>query len=117
MALEDELLAIEEELWTGGPDAYRRWVDEACLVAFAPSGGLMSRDEIAGTVADGPRWRELAIEVEGLHRPVDGVAFLTYRAAAVRGEDERYRARVGSGYVRRGDEWKLTFHQQTPLAE
>lgn len=45
------------------------------------------------------------------------MAFLTYRASAVRGEDVRYRALVSSAYVKRGDAWKLAFHQQTPLPE
>lgn len=115
MALENELLAIEKTLWTGGPDSYRRNLDADCLVAFTEMAGVSSRDQVAGTVSDADRWRELETEVEGVLRPTPEVAMLTYRASAVRGEGERYQALVTSGYVRRDGEWKLMFHQQTPL--
>lgn len=55
------------------------------------------------------------MELDGVLQPADDIAILTYRARADRGEDERYRALVSSGYVRRGGEWKMAFHQQTPL--
>lgn len=116
MTTVEELLPIEKSLWTGGPDAYREHVDEACLLAFTSMAGVSSREEIAGTVADGPRWRDLKIDVQGLVQPAADVALFTYRASAVRGSDDgRYRALVGSGYVRREDGWKLMYHQQTPL--
>ncbi len=114
MELQDELLAIEEELWTGGAGPYREHLDDECLVAFTEMAGVSTREQIAGTVEGDERWRDLEIEVRGLHRPTDGVVMLTYRADAVRG-DERYRALVSSGYVHRDDGWKMTFHQQTPL--
>lgn len=117
MALENELLAIEQSLWTGGPDSYRRHLDADCLVAFTEMAGVSSRDQIAGTVSDVERWRELETEVEGILRPTPEVALLTYRASAVRRKGERYRALVSSGYVQRGDGWKLMFHQQAPLAD
>ncbi len=115
MTLEDELLENERDLWTGGAAAYRRLVDDECLVAFAPMAGVRSREEVADSVGSGPRWRELEMEVVGVLRPTDDVAVVSYRGSAVRGEDERYHALVCSGYVRRGEGWKLAFHQQTPL--
>lgn len=117
MTTVEELLPIEKSLWTGGPAAYREHVDDTCLLAFTKMAGVSSRDEIMATVADGSRWRELEIDVQGLVQPAADVAMFTYRASAIRGEDERYRALVGSGYVRREDGWKLMYHQQTPLGE
>ncbi len=116
MDLENELLAIENELWSGGAESYLRNLDEDCLVAFTEMAGVPTREEVAASVQGGPRWREVEIEVEGLLRPTPEVAVLAYRASATRGEDERYRALVSSGYVRRDGVWKLMFHQQTPLA-
>lgn len=113
--MKDELLTIERELWSGGPDAYQRHVDDECLVAFTEMAGVMSRDAVAATVKDGPRWRDLELDVQGVVTPTDDVAILTYRASAVRGSDERYRAVISSAYVKRQKQWKLTFHQQTPL--
>jgi len=46
MALTDDLLAIETQLWTGGPDAYHKHVDARCLVAFTAMARNMSRDEL-----------------------------------------------------------------------
>ena len=114
MALKDELLSIEKELWTGDAGAYRQNLDEHCLVAFTEMAGVSKREEVAGMVEGGPRWRDLELEVEGLLQPTDEVAILSYRASAVR-EGDRYRALVSSGYVRRGGAWKMMFHQQTPL--
>jgi hypothetical protein len=121
MALEKELLSIEQSLWKGGVDAYRRALDDDCLVAFVQQAGVSSREEVAGTVEGAPRWKDLEMQVEGLLQPTPDIAILTYRASAVRGEgdeggeEQRYRALISSGYVKRHDAWKLMFHQQTPL--
>ncbi|MGE0159912.1 MAG: DUF4440 domain-containing protein [Gemmatimonadales bacterium] len=113
-----ELLRIERELWTGGPDSYRSAVDEDCLVAFGGRASLSTKEEVVGSVPEnGQRWRDLEMHVQGMVEPVDGVAILTYRAAATRGDEPRYHALVSSGYVKRDEGWKLMFHQQTPLDE
>lgn len=114
MTLRDDLLAMERKLWSGGKAEYRRTLDDDCLIAFTEMAGVSSRDTIADQ-ADGNRWHGLDIEVEGFLQPTDDVALLTYRANAVRGQDEPYTARVSSGYVKRGHDWKMMFHQQTPL--
>ena len=41
------LKAIEDDFWTGGPEACRKYADEQCLVAFSELAGVMSRDDIA----------------------------------------------------------------------
>lgn len=113
--MKDELLAIERTLWSGGPDAYRRHVADECLLAFREMAGVFARDAVAASVESGPRWRDLELDVQGFITPADDVAFLTYRARASRRTDERYSAVVSSAYVRQRDEWKLVFHQQTPV--
>ena len=115
MGLQEELMAIEEALWTGGRDDYTKRLDGDCLVAFTKTAGVSTREEVAAAVGEGDRWRDLKVEPEGLIQPTRDVALLTYRAAAVRGERERYHALVSSGYVRRDGAWKLMFHHQTPL--
>jgi hypothetical protein len=113
--MKDELLAIERELWTGGPESYQRHVDEECLVAFTEMAGVSTRGAVAASVENGPRWRDLEMDVQGFLAPTSDVAIVTYRARAVRGSDQRYNALVSSAYARRQDGWKLVFHQQTPL--
>jgi hypothetical protein len=117
MSVQEELLSIERQLWSGGAGAYHEHLDDHCLVAFTEMAGVMTREQVAGTVEGGPRWRDVEIDVEGVLEPTSDTAFLTYRARARRGESESYRAVVSSGYVRRDGAWKLMLHQQTPLAE
>jgi hypothetical protein len=114
MSLRDELLAIERHLWSGGKAAYRRALDDDCLLAFVATAGVSSRDSIAEQ-ADPGRWRDLEVELEGFLQPTADVALLTYLARVVRADQQRYTARVSSGYVKRPGGWKLMFHQQTPL--
>jgi hypothetical protein len=114
MNLQDNLLAMERKLWSGGKAAYERTLDDDCLIAFTQMAGVSSRDSIAEQAAEN-RWQGLDIEVEGFLQPTEDVALLTYHASAVRGDAEPYEARVSSGYVKRGGNWKMMFHQQTPL--
>jgi hypothetical protein len=53
MSIEEDLLAIETELWTGGPEAFRRHTDKECLVVFAEMAGVMSKEEVAKTAEKG----------------------------------------------------------------
>lgn len=115
MSLRDDLLSVEEQLWTGGAETYLENLDDECLVAFTEMAGVSTREQVAGTVEEGDRWRELELEVEDLLQPVERVAMLTYRADAVRANGDPYRALVSSGYVNRDGAWKMMFHQQTPL--
>ena len=116
MAIQDELLTIEKELWTGGAEAYREHMDDRCLVAFTEMAGAFTAQEIAAMAEEGERWEEPEMEVRGLVEPQDGIAMLTYRVQVVRGEGDPYHALVSSGYVRRSSGWKMMFHQQTPLS-
>ena len=116
MDLKDDLLAIEQRLWTGGGEEYRRHLDDECAIAFTEMAGVFSREQVAGTVEGPDRWRDVEMSLQGLVRPTNDVAVLTYRASAVRGNEERYSALVSSGYVRRDGEWRMMFHQQTPLS-
>jgi hypothetical protein len=114
MTLQKDLLAKEESLWSGGASEYRHTLDGDCLVAFTEMAGVQSRDKIAEMAGKGDRWRDVDIDVEGFLRPTDDVTILTYRVSAVRG-NEPYNARVSSGYVKRDGDWRMMFHQQTPL--
>jgi hypothetical protein len=116
MRLKDELLALEDKLWRGGPETFLENLDEECLIAFTGMAGVLDREQIAGTVAEGDRWRDVRIDTRGLVQPTEGTAILTYEARAVRGEGETYNALVSSAYARRNGSWKMVFHQQTPLA-
>jgi hypothetical protein len=114
MSLENDLLAIENNFWTGGPEAYRRHTDEKCLVAFSEMAGVMVRDDIAKSAEEG-RWKDVVLDLKGLAELSATSAVITYECAAKRKDGQPYRALVSSGYVKRPDGWKLAFHQQTML--
>jgi hypothetical protein len=114
MALEHDLLGIENEFWMGGPEAYQRHADEKCLVAFAQSAGVMLRNDIAKSAEKG-RWKDVSFEPKGIAQLSDTSAVVTYECNAKKKDGQPYRALVSSGYVKRSDGWKLAFHQQTPL--
>jgi hypothetical protein len=112
MPLEQELLAIEKELWTGGPETYRRHTDDQCLVVFAEMAGIMSKDDIARSAEQG-RWRDVACTPKGLVELAGDTAIIAYECTATRKDGHRHRALVSSAYRRRAGGWKLAFHQQT----
>ena len=117
MSVQSQLLAKEETLWSGGAPEYRLTLDGDCLVAFTEMAGVQSRDKIAQMAGEGGRWQDVDIEVEGFLQPTTDVSILTYRISAVNGKaGAPYSARVSSGYVKRDGEWRMMFHQQTPLA-
>jgi hypothetical protein len=114
MSLESELLRIEDHFWTGGPEAYRKYADEQCLVAFSELAGVMSRDDIAKSAERG-RWTDVSLERKGVAELSDTSAVVTYECKAKRKDGQPYHALVSSGYVKRPEGWKLAFHQQTPM--
>ena len=114
MSIEEDLLAIETELWTGGPEAFRRHADDKCLVVFAEMAGAMSREDIAKTAEKG-RWRDVKMKEKGLARLSDTAVVVSYECSATRKDGQPHHAFVSSAYARRGNDWKLAFHQQTKL--
>lgn len=115
MALEDDLFALEERFWPGDAAFYRTHLDERCVVAFTEMAGAMPKEQIAGMIKEGQRWRELTLVRKGFYQPTADVAILTYEMTAARDSGAPHHAHVSSVYVRRGDGWKMAFHQQTPL--
>jgi hypothetical protein len=117
MTVQQELLSLEKGFWSGGPDFYRKNLDDKCLIAFTEMVSVMNKDQVAATVKDEKRWKNLDIKQKGLLELDNGVAMLTYEVDAERANGEHYAALVSSGYIQRGGQWKMVFHQQTPLAK
>lgn len=114
MSLETDLIAAEREMWEGGPQAFRDHLDERCMVAFPQMAGVQDREAIAGQARDG-RWTIAKLEPRGFLQPAEDAAAVAYECTATDSDGQTYRALVGSTYVKRDGEWKLAFHQQTPL--
>jgi hypothetical protein len=119
MGLQDELMAIEHRLWTNDADIYDRQLTGDALLAFAET-GVISKDTAIAAIRrenrDGRRWADVTFEdVAMLQLGVDS-ALLTYRVhARWANEVSDMTALASSVYVRSGGEWKLAFHQQTPM--
>jgi hypothetical protein len=114
--LQDELFEIEEGFWLNGEDYFLEHVDEGCLLAFPQMPdlhGVHSREEVAATAKQPNRWRDLKISDRHMLQPTDDVAIISYRADVKRFDGEPYAALVSSAYVKRGDGWKLAFHQHS----
>ena len=114
MSLQQDLLAIEKQFWTGGPEAYQQHCDDRCLVVFAEMAGVMAREEIAKTAEKG-RFSDVAMEPKAFVDLADTTPVISYEVTAKRRDGQPHHAFVSSGYVKRPDGWKLAFHQQTAI--
>lgn len=114
----DDLFDIERGFWLEGEEFFLRHVDEKCLLAFPQMGemhGVRTREEIAASATRPGRWRDLKVSSRHLIRPEPEMAIISYHAEVVRFDGQPYAAMVSSAYVRRGDGWKLAFHQHSPV--
>jgi len=111
----DQILGLERQFWKAGPDFFREHAAEPCLLVFPAMTALLSAAEVAATIENAVRWQDVSIE--DLHRLTlqDNVVVLSYVARALRPGADTYVARVSSIYTRHDAEWRLTFHQHTPL--
>ncbi|TFI57442.1 nuclear transport factor 2 family protein [Sphingomonas parva] len=116
--MNDDLFRIEEGFWLNGAEHFRTYLEERCLLAFPQASemhGVFDREAVAATATPSNRWRDLTMS-ERQVLDLGETAILSYRAAVSRADGERYRALVSSAYVRRGEGWRLAFHQHSPLA-
>ena len=111
--IEDTLYEIEHGFWTGGAEYYQAHLDALCLTVFTEMAALLDQEQIAESVGD-DRWSDLRMARKGYLSLSEDFAIICYEASA-RKAGRNYRANVSSGYVRRGQDWKMAFHQQTPL--
>lgn len=103
----------EEALWTMGAAEFRRRLHPAALMVFGPT-GILELTAATEMLARAPRWSEARLSERHLSQS-DDVVVLAYRVTARR-EAQDYNALCSSVWVRMGDDWKLSQHQQTPAA-
>lgn len=114
MAIDQELMKLERGFWTEDADYYRAHVDADCLLAFTEMAGVHSNEEIASQRGES-NWKNIELDEKGFVRMSNDSAVLTYEVSAQRKTGEPYKALVSTGYVKRNGDWKMAFHQQTPL--
>jgi len=115
MAHTQDLLELERGFWTEGGDYYREHLGDECLLAFTEMAGVQSNEAVAGMNPGAGRWKNVKFEEKGVVAMGEDSCVLTYEVDAERDSGEPYKAVVSSGYVKRNGDWKMVFHQQTPL--
>jgi hypothetical protein len=120
MDLQDQLLAIERRLWTNDAPFYEANLTDEALLVFSET-GVITRDAAVAAIrkenAEGRQWEHVEFNNIYCLRMADDVALMTYHVSARWAHQASVSSALASSvYVRRGGEWKLTFHQQTPTA-
>jgi hypothetical protein len=110
-----EFWAAERELWTGGPEAFRRWMAADCLMVFPEPTGILDGPAAVEAVGQAPRWQAVAFDDARLRRSGGDAAVLAYRAEAARPGGAPWRALCSSTWVRLAGAWWLVQHQQTAV--
>ena len=119
MELQQQLIDIEQKLWTNDPILYRDSFIEEALLIF-PETGMITRDEAIDAIlmenVENRRWAEVQFSAVRSLRLADDVILLTYKAAGRWAHEKSANLVFASSvYVERDSAWKLAFHQQTPL--
>ncbi|WP_285662732.1 nuclear transport factor 2 family protein [Actinorhabdospora filicis] len=114
----DELIDLEERGWRalateGAAERfYHEVLDDEPLMLLPGGLRIADREEMVRLMSRTP-WEAYRLSEPTVTRPSNDVGVVDYVAHAVR-EGGAYAALVSSHYVRRGDGWRLYFHQQTP---
>jgi hypothetical protein len=119
MPLLELLLQIERELWRGNARLYRHHLHDDAVLVFAET-GVMDKTSALNSIEQGDggaqQWEDVIFSEARAVEFTDDAAMLTYRADARNAQDgSPYSALSSSLYTERDGEWKLAFHQQTPL--
>ncbi len=115
MALDQDLLKLEKGFWTEDGDYYRDHLEDSCLLAIADMAGPTDKETIAKSNPGKGMWTDVNLDEKGLAKLSDDSVILTYEVNAKKKDGTPYKALVSTGYINRGGEWKMAFHQQTPL--
>jgi len=119
MPLQDLLLQIERELWRSDARLYRHRLHDNAVLVFAEA-GVMDKTSALNAIeqqgGEDRRWEDVSFSDARAVEFTDDAAMLTYRADARKaGDGSPYAALASSLYTKRAGQWKLAFHQQTPL--
>lgn len=116
-----ELIELEEQGWqalSSDGNAAQTFYDAVLhddAVMFFPGGmRLEGKQLILESLAAQP-WKTYQIEAPRILSLSEKAALLAYKVRAQREGDEPYEALIGSTYTQVGGQWKLIFHQQTPV--
>ncbi len=117
--IEKQLMGIERKLWTNDPVLYKNNLLKEALLVFGET-GVITRDFAVDAIktenAENRKWAE--VEFSAIHcvKLTEDVALLTYTVSSRWNYGSTaVTALASSAYVKHGPDWKLAFHQQTPI--
>jgi hypothetical protein len=115
-----DLYQIERTLWTNDPEVYQVSLRQDALLLFQETGVItreMAVAAIRGENRENRRWAEVEFADQRVLCPTQDTRILVYRAAARWNYEENPISLLCSSvYALHSGEWKLVFHQQTPVA-
>lgn len=117
--IEKQLMDIERKLWTNDPVLYKNNLLKEALLVFGET-GLITRDFAVEAIktenAENRKWAEVEFSAVHCVKLTEDVALLTYTVSSRWNyESTAITALASSAYVKHGPDWKLAFHQQTPI--
>ena len=120
MDVQETLLGIERKLWTNNAAIYKHSVTEDAVLIFAETGPITREaavEAIHAENAEGRKWEEVEFSGVQVARLTEAARLLTYSVTARRGHEQSVTSAFASSvYVHHSGNWKLAFHQQTPIA-
>jgi Domain of unknown function (DUF4440) len=119
MDKQEELMGIERSLWTNDAAIYEATYSPDAILIFPEVGRIgleLALEAIRVENAAGRHWAEVGFAGVSVTRIASDVELFTYEATA-RWNDEKNPARTlcATLYARRGDTWRVLFHQQTSV--
>ena len=91
---------------------YRDCMTENALMVVP--GFVVDKAMFLQSIGSEPAWTSFKIEDPRVVELTPDSAVVLYRARGIRPGQKEYVAQMSSTYVKRGEVWKLAYHQQTP---
>jgi hypothetical protein len=115
-----DLYQIEKSLWTNDPKVYHDSLHHDALLLFQET-GVITRDTAVAAIREenreNRRWAEVEFSDQRVLCPTQDTRVLIYKATARWNyEQNSITVLCSSIYALYSGEWKIVFHQQTPLA-
>jgi hypothetical protein len=114
-----DLYEIERSLWTNDPKVYHATLRQDALLLFQET-GVITRDTAVAAIGEenleNRRWAEVRFSDQRVLSPTPDTRVLIYKATARWNYEQKpITVLCSSIYTLQFGDWKLVFHQQTPV--
>lgn len=114
MSDERAIWELEEQFWTGHRPFHERTVSPGTIMCFGKPVGVVKGETAQKALDDAPDWVGVEMSERAYSRPSEDVAVTGYLASGDGGNGVLHRAYCSSTWLRRGEDWTIIQHQQTP---